>query len=102
MLIIARQILVMMLFPPEVFFVHSESLCTCGVSESSGLDICDPVFNVKVIGGREAEINEFPWTALLEIRTAAGGSRRKPFQRCGGTLVNDRFLIPNICSMSCS
>ena len=60
--------------------------CVCGVSESSGLDFCDNEVEIsnRIAGGKVAEVNEFPWAALLEIK--AGGN---PL-RCGGTLVNDR------------
>jgi len=63
--------------------------CVCGVSESSGLDFCDNEVEIsnRISGGKVAEVNEFPWAALLEIK--AGGN---PL-RCGGTLVNDRFVL---------
>ena len=57
--------------------------CLCGVSEGAGLSVCDVLEN-RIAGGRVAEVNEFPWAALLEIK--AGGT---PL-RCGGSLVNDR------------
>ena len=67
--------------------VNTQADCICGVSKSPGLNVCDTTLNLKVIGGREAEINEFPWTALLEIKESSTG----PLQRCGGTLISDRF-----------
>jgi len=39
---------------------------------------------VKIIGGTEACRNEFPWAALLEIDGVS---------RCGGNLINDRFIL---------
>ena len=74
-----------------LFFSHracSEADCLCGVSHSSGLSSCDKIFEVRIAGGEEAEINEFPWAALLEIRIK-GVNIDRPL-RCGGTLINDR------------
>ena len=70
--------------------VYAQIGCICGVSKSPGLNVCDTTLNLKVIGGGEAEINEFPWTALLEIKESSSG----PLQRCGGTLMSDRFCCP--------
>ena len=65
----------------QAFHVYA---CVCGLSESSVLESCDE-FSTRIAGGKFAEVNEFPWAALLEIK--AGGN---PL-RCGGTLVNDRW-----------
>ena len=64
----------------------SAANCVCGESQSSGLQICDSKIKKRIAGGKEADVNEFPWAALLEI--TAGGT---PL-RCGGTLVNDRLV----------
>eukprot|EP00092_Neocalanus_flemingeri_P080222 GFUD01100054.1.p1 GENE.GFUD01100054.1~~GFUD01100054.1.p1 ORF type:complete len:403 (+),score=68.03 GFUD01100054.1:140-1348(+) len=59
--------------------------CNCGVrkeAKSPGVRI-EP----KISGGKEASVNEFPWAALLEIR------RGNVLERCGGTLINDRFVL---------
>eukprot|EP00092_Neocalanus_flemingeri_P025855 GFUD01028022.1.p1 GENE.GFUD01028022.1~~GFUD01028022.1.p1 ORF type:complete len:397 (+),score=85.51 GFUD01028022.1:124-1314(+) len=69
---------------------YSQADCLCGVSHSSRLDICQSKkFQVRITGGEEAEINEFPWAALLEIKVDGAN---KPF-RCGGTLVNDKYVL---------
>ena len=60
--------------------------CFCGESQSSRLQVCDSNFETRIAGGEEADVNEFPWAALLEIK--AGGT---PL-RCGGTLINDRLV----------
>ena len=57
--------------------------CLCGVSEAPGLSACNVLEN-RIAGGLVAQVHEFPWAALLEIK--AGGT---PL-RCGGSLVNDR------------
>ena len=62
-----------------------EGSCLCGVSQSSGLSVCDDTIQNRIAVGKEAEVNEFPWAALLVI--LAG---RTPL-RCGGTLINDRY-----------
>ena len=52
--------------------------CVCGERLArSGLSL-------KIAGGEEAGVNEFPWAALLVIK---GKGRAK---RCGGSLINDR------------
>ena len=54
------------------------STCVCGErGASSKLDL-------KIAGGQEADVSEFPWAALLLITD--GGKPR----RCGGSLINDR------------
>ena len=55
--------------------------------KSPGLNVCDSTLNLKDSGRGEAEINEFLWTALLEIKEGIAG----PLQRCGGTLISDMF-----------
>ena len=55
--------------------------CSCGVRKYD-----DSPFAVRISGGTEAEINEFPWVVLLSIKE---NGRRNP-SRCGGTLINDR------------
>eukprot|EP00092_Neocalanus_flemingeri_P014247 GFUD01015367.1.p1 GENE.GFUD01015367.1~~GFUD01015367.1.p1 ORF type:complete len:383 (+),score=85.91 GFUD01015367.1:122-1270(+) len=69
--------------------VYCQADCLCGVSQSSRLDRCQSNFEVRITGGEEAEINEFPWAALLEIKVR--GSNRP--LRCGGTLVNDKYVL---------
>jgi len=54
--------------------------CNCGNRKESP-------FVTRVVGGVEAEINEFPWAALLSIKKGL------TIQRCGGTLINDRFVL---------
>jgi hypothetical protein len=83
---LATHIYILLLLSP-IGFVYTQAGCICGVSNSPGLNVCDTALNLKVIGGGEAEINEFPWTALLEIKESSTG----PLQRCGGTLISDRF-----------
>ena len=60
-----------------------EPECFCGQRKSS-------LFDLKIIGGKEAEVNEFPWAVLLLIRD---GDRSR---RCGGTLINDRLNSMNL------
>lgn len=43
---------------------------------------------VNTIGGDVATPNEFPWAAHIRIKTKGGAA-----WRCGGTLVNDRFVV---------
>jgi len=46
----------------------------------------------KIIGGEPASIRDYPWTVGLLRRGFLGfGGSSKPF--CGGTLINDRYVI---------
>jgi len=55
--------------------------CNCGVRKQSPISLL-------ISGGEEAERNEFPWAALLRIRR-----KGQSMKRCGGTLINDRFVL---------
>ena len=59
--------------------------CECGVRKSGGVSPCSR--SGRVAGGDEADVGEFPWMALLVIRSTG-----KNTKRCGGTLINSRFL----------
>ena len=39
-----------------------------------------------IIGGKYAEIGEFPWAAFIQLRSSTSGSGG----RCAGSLINDR------------
>ena len=60
----------------------TDSSCRCGQRKYSSFQ---QFFGTRVVGGEEAEVNEFPWAALLSIQSKG----KKPV-RCGGSLVNDR------------
>ena len=57
--------------------------CWCGKRQNKKQEI-----DLKVIKGEEADINEFPWAALLRIRNTSQVGQA--YARCGGTLINDR------------
>ena len=40
------------------------------------------------MGGEFAEVNEFPWAALLSLNYSGNGTT----VRCGGSLISDRFV----------
>ena len=56
----------------------------CGCGERN----IDREIELKVIKGEEADVNEFPWAALLKIRNVT--DVRSGYAVCGGTLINDR------------
>ena len=41
------------------------------------------------VGGEEAEVSEFPWAALLLLRS----SETNLTSRCGGSLISDRHVL---------
>merc|ERR1712066_42506 len=55
--------------------------CKCGQKKE------EPSLGVRVVGGGDALANEFPWAAHIIIRS----DRR--ISRCGGSLINDRFVL---------
>ena len=80
----AVELIFLLIFSHLIIFSVGD--CLCGVSQGSGLQACDSDIDKRISGGEEADVNEFPWAALLEIK--AGGT---PL-RCGGTLINDRLV----------
>ncbi|XP_066995226.2 CLIP domain-containing serine protease B4 [Anabrus simplex] len=52
------------------------------------MDICGPVADSKIFGGKETGLLEFPWMALIGylIRGEIGF-------HCGGSLVNERYVL---------
>jgi len=46
----------------------------------------------KIVGGQTAFIRDFPWTVALVRKTTSGwGGKDRPF--CGGTLINNRYVL---------
>ena len=43
-----------------------------------------------IVGGQTANENEFPWTALLRLKSSETGQT----SRCGGSLISDRWGSP--------
>uniref|UniRef100_A0A182P1T5 CLIP domain-containing serine protease n=1 Tax=Anopheles epiroticus TaxID=199890 RepID=A0A182P1T5_9DIPT len=51
---------------------------------------CGPsAFGVRIVGGNDTEIGEFPWMALLRFR----GRNRKIHENCGASLISKRFVL---------
>ena len=48
-------------------------------------------FQETVVGGEFAEVNEFPWAALLSLNYSGNGATA----RCGGSLISDRLVAEN-------
>ena len=61
--------------------LSSSSGCKCGVRNEAP-------FEVRISGGKESAVNEFPWAALLKVK-----ENGRAAQRCGGTLINDRYNV---------
>ncbi|CAG7835866.1 unnamed protein product [Allacma fusca] len=60
--------------------------------KKSGTCFCGTPLPNKIVGGEQALIKEYPWTVGILRRGFLGfGGSSKPF--CGGTLVNDRYVV---------
>ena len=44
--------------------------------------------SVRVVGGEDTEINEYPWMALLRLKRQGTSGFF-----CGGTLINSRWIL---------
>ena len=70
-----------------------DSECFCGQKYSScSANHSCPAVNYAVVGGNFVEPNEFPWAALLNLSSSENGRTN----RCGGSLVSDRFSYLNV------
>ena len=49
---------------------------------------CGVKKTVRVVGGKDTEINEYPWMALLRLKQQAISGFF-----CGGTLINSRWIL---------
>ncbi|XP_068082095.1 CLIP domain-containing serine protease B4 [Anabrus simplex] len=52
------------------------------------MDICGPVADARIYGGKETGLLEFPWMALIGYLI-----RGKIGFLCGGSLVNERYVL---------
>ena len=46
-------------------------------------------YQALIIGGKETKVNEYPWAALLLLRS----SRTNRTSRCGGSLISNRHVL---------
>ena len=46
-------------------------------------------FQPAAAGGEEAEVSEFPWAALLHLRS----SETNQTSRCGGSLISNKHVL---------
>ena len=72
-----------------------DTSCLCGQSKSSAFQV--KIFRKKlrknfdfsqgtIVGGKNAELGEFPWAAFIRLNNSTTGAS----SRCAGSLVNDR------------
>lgn len=52
-------------------------------------DLCGPVPQTKIVGGKKTGVFDFPWMALLSYNITG----RSPEFRCGGSLINKRYVL---------
>jgi hypothetical protein len=59
----------------------------------NGLSGCGvPVNPYYIVGGQSAKPLSWPWMALLKIQVI-GKSNKISSDKCGGTLINDRWIL---------
>ncbi|CAL8117612.1 unnamed protein product [Orchesella dallaii] len=63
--------------PPAIPHIVGDESCQCGKSRE------------RIIGGEDAMINEYPWTAL--IYAVESPTLKIPY--CGGALINNRYIL---------
>ena len=54
-------------------------------------NVCGPILEKRIVGGKVAERNEFPWMALLAY--SFGVSNEKKVFLCAGSLINERYIL---------
>ncbi|PSN45975.1 Melanization protease 1 [Blattella germanica] len=54
------------------------------------LNICGPYTENKILNGKETEVFEYPWMALIGYNRA--GTDRRVY-RCGGTILNEKYIL---------
>uniref|UniRef100_A0A2C9GWT4 CLIP domain-containing serine protease n=1 Tax=Anopheles funestus TaxID=62324 RepID=A0A2C9GWT4_ANOFN len=67
-------------------------VCCAATSQRSSLPEtpnCGMQMTARIVGGQVANIDEFPWTALIEFRKGDGSFDF----HCGGTLINERYIV---------
>lgn len=76
---------ILLRFPSlEHVFAEGESVATLPKPPHCGMPMSD-----RLYGGLETEIDEFPWTALIQYRKANGQTAF----HCGGSLINSRYAL---------
>ncbi|XP_050345955.1 CLIP domain-containing serine protease HP8-like [Nymphalis io] len=51
----------------------------------------DNALDDRIAGGKETELDEFPWTVLLKITFTFGGKRAS--FNCGGSLISSKYVL---------
>lgn len=65
------------------------------VAAVAAVDLTSVIIGGRIVGGRNASIEEFPWQISLRRKTAD----KKPFKHdCGGSVLNERIVL---CAAHC-
>lgn len=70
----------------QQFNHHVLSVATCGQRLDNTLN--SPAF--RMFGGRESDITEQPWQAVINVYQAR---LKKHFHRCGGVLIDSCWVL---------
>ncbi|KAL1512801.1 hypothetical protein ABEB36_002328 [Hypothenemus hampei] len=66
--------------------LHSD---TNGLDLLPSLDVCGVGLENRIYGGEKADLDDFPWMALIEYERP---NRQRGFY-CGGVLINSRYVL---------
>ena len=72
-----------------MFLWTKEEFCSGDISKSSDQKEFFVHYQLASIGGEVAKISEFPWAALLHLRS----TETNRTDRCGGTLISNKHVI---------
>jgi len=65
--------------------MKADSDCYCGLAQR----------NLRIVGGRETEVNEYPWQVLLFTNRGENkfGQCNSDFSMCGGSVIGDQWVL---------
>ncbi|XP_045483885.1 CLIP domain-containing serine protease 2 isoform X1 [Pieris rapae] len=72
--------------PPTENYIESR---WAGIDQETLLpDRCGSIWGNRIIGGRKANLFDFPWMVLIAHET-----REDPQFQCGGTIINSKYIL---------
>ena len=82
-----RKIIIPLAFMVVIRGQRNHEPCYCGLSNRVNFGKTDVDSN-RIIGGKETEVNEYPWQVLFTFKKKNGRS-----SLCGGSLVSNSWIL---------